>query len=128
MKTLWAAVLIHFIISVAHGRAHDGGHVALTQAQALFVYSVILAAPFVGLAVAFWRPRAGGLIVAAAMAGSLVFGVVNHFIIISPDHVSQVADAWRPMFTTSAVLLIASEAWGIVAGLRYPTGLREAVS
>lgn len=119
---LTAAVLGHLIISVLHGRAHDGGQVAITRGQTLFVFVVILAAPLAGLAVSFVRARAGGLIVAASMAGSLVFGLVNHFLIVSPDHVSQVAPEWRSLFTITAALLVASEAFGVYAGLRSAMG------
>ena len=130
MTTRWwlaSAVLAHFVISAAHGSAHDGGHVALTPFQSFFVYSVILAGPFVGLAASFWRRRIGGLLVATTMAASLVFGVINHFVIISPDHVSQVAPEWRSKFTASAVLLVVTEAAGVVAGLRYVGGLQKEV-
>jgi hypothetical protein len=64
---LAAAVIAHLLISALHGRAHDGGHVALTAGQSLFVYTVILAGPLVGLAVSFIRARVGGFIVAATM-------------------------------------------------------------
>ena len=39
------------------------------------------------------------------MAGSLVFGLVNHFVFVSPDHVAHVDPQWRPLFATTAVLL-----------------------
>ena len=46
------------------------------------------------------------------MAGSLVFGLVNHFVLASPDHVAHVAPEWRPLFTATAVLLALTEALG----------------
>jgi hypothetical protein len=79
---------------------------------------VILAAPLAGLALSLVRRRAGGLVVAIAMAASLAFGVVNHFLIQSPDHVTHVAAQWRLLFTTTAVLLAVSESLGVLAGLR----------
>ena len=115
---LAAAVIAHLLISALHGRAHDGGHVALTAGQSLFVYTVILAGPLGGLAVSFIRARVGGFIVAATMTASLLFGLINHFIITSPDHVSQVDPEWRMLFTVTAYLLIASECAGIAAGMR----------
>ena len=127
-RWLTAAVLGHLLISVLHGSAHDGGHVALTRARALFVYTVILAGPLSGLVASIFSPRAGALLVAATMAGALVFGFVNHFIISGPDHVSQVAAEWRTLFTATAVLLVASEAAGIAAGLRIVRGPREVLS
>jgi hypothetical protein len=115
---LTTAVIAHLLISALHGRAHDGGHVALTAGQSLFVYSVILAGPLVGLAASFVRRRTGGLIVAATMTGALLFGLINHFLIISADHVSQVDPNWRTLFTATALLLIASECAGALAGAR----------
>src|SRR3954469_19380544 len=109
---LAAAVLAHLLVSFVHGSAHDGGHVALTRGQSPFVYAVILVGPLAGLALSYvWR-SIGALLVAAAMAGALVFGFLNHFVIISPDHVSQVAAEWRPLFTITAYVLMASEAAG----------------
>ena len=48
---------------------------------------------------------------------SLVFGVVNHFLLESPDHVAQVAAQWRVLFGTTAVLLAVTEALG--SGLAF---------
>src|SRR5690242_16572306 len=115
---LAAVVLGHLLVSIVHGRAHDGGHVGLSFASNLFVLIVIVAAPLVGLIVALWARRAGAAIVAAAMAASLLFGLINHFIIISPDHVSQVSAEWRGLFTATAVLLVATEAAGLAVGVR----------
>lgn len=117
---LWlaAAVFGHLIISLIHGYAHAGAHVDLTAMQSAFVYMVILAGPLIGFALFFLRPRAGALLIAAAMAGSLVFGLVNHFIVASPDHVAHVVEQWRPLFTGTAVLLVATESLGVFLGLR----------
>jgi hypothetical protein len=114
---LAAIVLGHLFVTLIHGAAHNGGHVGLSFGSNLFVLLVIVAAPLVGLAVAFRAPRLGGSIVAASMAAALLFGLVNHFIIISPDHVSQVAAEWRGSFTATAVLLIVTEAAGVAVGL-----------
>src|SRR4051812_9294942 len=101
-RTLAAVVLIHLGISLVHGGAHAGAQVPLPLAGALFVYLVILAGPLTGLAASAWRPRAGALIVAVSMAGALVFGLVNHFIISGADHVAHVAPEWRTLFGVTA--------------------------
>ena len=116
-RALASVVLVHFAINVAHGRAHAGAVVPLSPLGMLFVYVVILAAPLVGLGVWRWRPRLGGWIVAASMAGSLVFGLINHFIIDGADHVAHVAADWRLLFGVTAVLLVACEAAGAVVGV-----------
>jgi len=112
---LWliAAVLSHLFVSLVHGSAHTGAHVPLSTAANLFVFIVILAGPLVGLAWTWRSKRIGSWIIAVAMAGSLAFGVVNHFVVASPDHVAQVEQQWRPMFTTTAVLLALIEALGV---------------
>jgi hypothetical protein len=116
-QALVAVVLTHLAINIAHGRAHDGGEVPLTAVSTLFVYSVILAAPLVGLGVWRWQPRLGGWTVAASMSGALVFGLVNHFIIDGSDHVAHVAAAWRQLFGVTAALLVVCEATGAAVGI-----------
>jgi len=118
-----AIVAMHLVVSIVHGAAHDGARVPLSRAANLFVFVVILGGPLLGAALLWWRPLAGGRLVAVTMAGSLVFGVVNHFARSSPDHVAQVAAPWRPMFTLTAVLLALTEAAGTIAALRV-TGER----
>ena len=116
-QALTAVVLFHLAINIAHGRAHAGAQVPLPLAGTLFVFIVILAGPLVGLAVSRWWPRAGGWIVAASMAGALVFGLINHFVIAGSDHVMHVASEWRMLFGVTAALLVVSEAIGVVAGI-----------
>jgi hypothetical protein len=102
---------------VLHGRAHSGAQVALSASAMLFVYTVILAGPILGLAVARWRPIAGGWIVAASLGAAFVFGLVNHFIIAGPDHVGHVAPEWRTPFGVTAALLLVTEAAGVAIGV-----------
>ena len=116
-QALTAVVLTHLAINVAHGRAHAGAQVPLGPAGALFVYLVILAGPLAGLALWRWRPRLGGWIVAALMAGALGFGLINHFIIDGQDHVAHVATGWRTLFGVSAALLVVAEAAGMAIGI-----------
>lgn len=52
------------------------------------------------------------------MAASLIFGVVNHFIIDSPDHISHIAAPWSRLFAITAVLLMLTELLGLVIALR----------
>jgi hypothetical protein len=115
---LAAVVALHLIVSIVHGTAHSAAHVPLSRAATLFVYVVILAGPIVGLAIAWSFARAGGWTVAVTLAASLVFGVLNHFVIAGSDYVAHVDLAWRPLFTTTAVLLALSEAAGAVLGVR----------
>ena len=108
----WLAVVVvlHLLISVAHGMAHDGAQVPMSLAANLFIYIVILAGPLAGLALTWPAPSLGNTVVAVTMAASLVFGIVNHFVLASPDHVSSVDAQWRLLFASTAVLLAATEA------------------
>ena len=117
-----AAVLVHLAVSIAHGTAHSGAHVPLSTAANVFVFLVILAGPLVGLAISWRAERLGSVIVAVTMAGSLIFGVVNHFVLQSPDHVSQVDPQWRLLFATTAALVAVTELLGLALAVRL---LRE---
>lgn len=113
-----ATVLAHLVVSMVHGVAHTQAHVPLSLAANLFVYIVILAGPLIGLALTWWTARLGGWVIALAMAGSLVFGLVNHFVLTSPDHVAHVDPQWRTLFATTAVLLAVTEALGAVLAVK----------
>ena len=111
-------VLAHLVISFVHGFAHAQAQVPLSLAANLFVYIVILAGPLVGLLLA-WKVRGiGSAVIALAMAGSLVFGLVNHFMLSSPDHVAHVAPQWRTLFAATAALLALTEALGSGLAIR----------
>jgi hypothetical protein len=107
---LTAAVLAHLAVSVVHGAAHTQARVSLSVAANLFVYIVILAGPLIGLVLTWPAERIGSWLIAVTMAGALVFGFVNHFMLSSPDHVAHVDPQWRPLFATTAVLLVVTEA------------------
>ena len=115
-KTVTIAVLVHLIVTIFHGQAHTRLGIGLSDFQNLYVLTVIVAAPLVALALSFTRYfRAGVLLLLASMLGSLVFGFVYHYVIISPDHVAHlpVGEA-RGLFRVTAVLLLITEAFGVV--------------
>jgi hypothetical protein len=117
-KWMATAVLAHLVTSVVHGAAHGGAQIPMSIVANLFVFVVILAGPVLGLALSWRAERLGSLIVALTMAGSLVFGVVNHFLLDSPDHVSQVEAQWRMIFGTTAMLLTITEMLGLGFAVR----------
>jgi len=124
LRWRWLALLVggHLVICILHGIAHDGGRVAMSLAGNLFVYAVVLAGPIVGLALAWGQPGPGGWLIAATMLGSLLFGIANHFVLDSPDHVLHVARDWRPVFGATALLLAVSEALGACVALFVARG------
>lgn len=127
-KWMAAIVVVHLLISAIHGNAHAGASVPLSRAANIFVFVVILAGPLIGLVISFWARLLGGWVVALTMAASFVFGVVNHFIVDSPDHISHIAAPWSTQFTTTAVLLAITELLGTVVGLRLVRGSRPALT
>jgi len=111
---LWliGIVIAHLLISILHGSAHEKAHVPLSPAANIFVLTVILAGPLLGLALLWPSQRIGVSLIALTLVGSLIFGLVNHFIFASPDHVTHVDPQFRTLFTTTAVLLAITEAVG----------------
>jgi len=116
----WLAVVViaHLAISVVHGTAHAQANILMSRLANLFVFVVILAGPPIGLAWTLRSRRTGAWLVAITMAASLVFGLVNHFVLSTPDHVSHVEPRWQPLFATTAVLLAITEALGSVLAIR----------
>ena len=129
-RTVWkwmaATVLVHLLVSMIHGAAHTGASVPMSQAANLFVFVVILAGPLIGLGLSFRTKLYGGVVVALTMGAALVFGVVNHFLIDSPDHISHIATTWSTLFVTTAVLLTITELLGLAIALRLVRTVRTA--
>ncbi|MEW6210961.1 MAG: hypothetical protein AB1631_21535 [Acidobacteriota bacterium] len=113
------AVLAHIIIVLLHGVAHTRLGIELSVWQKSYAAIVIVAAPLVA-AVLLWTRHVGlGLfLLAASMAGSLIFGGYYHYVAVSPDHVSHLppGDA-QSLFQMTAILLVATEAVGLAVGL-----------
>ena len=119
---LWM-IFAHYAVNAAHGAAHSQLAIPLSRSRELFIITVIGIAPLVA-GMLIWRgiTSVGGLLLAACMAGALVFGVWNHFVAISTDHVSHLpvvgSHLWRGVFRATAVLLVATNALGFWAGIR----------
>lgn len=100
--------LIHVLANGLHGLAHVEIPVPLSGLQNLFVGFVILLAPLIAAAL-LWTKfyRFGSWLLLGSIAGSLLFGIYNHFIVISPDHVSQISFAgWGLLFQITAFLIL----------------------
>jgi hypothetical protein len=111
-------VLAHLAVTVLHGRAHTGAMVPVSAVAGLFIFSVIVVAPLVGAVLLwFFSIEGGAWLLALSLAASLIFGVVNHFILESPDHVARIASEWKGLFTVTAVLLALTE--GLGGGLAF---------
>jgi hypothetical protein len=111
-------VLTHLGVTVLHGRAHAGAAVPMSTAANLFIITVIVVAPLLGAVVLwFFSTQAGAWLLALSLGASFMFGVVNHFILESPDHVARIASDWKGLFTATAVLVALTEALG--SGLAF---------
>lgn len=115
---LWI-VAIHVIVAIVHNQAHLQLKVALSDRQSAFATIVIVAAPAVAAAF-IWRgrPRFGATLLVLSLLGSFIFGVVNHFMIDSPDQLAHISsDGWGQIFTVSAYALAVTELIGVLAGI-----------
>ena len=118
------AVVAHLLVSMVHGRAHEQLAVGLSNWQNIYVLTVIVIAPLIATILIWTRlARLGLVLLVISMAGSLIFGVAYHYVVISPDHVSHIppGDA-QGLFRTTALLLVLTELFGLVVGL---WGLRK---
>ncbi len=115
-------ILAHVAVNAVHGAAHRELAIPLSRSQELFIVLVIGIAPLLA-GVLIWRGFTfGGLLLAASLAGSLVFGVWYHFVAVSPDHVSHLpmtgTPGWRFLFQVTAILLVPTDGAGCWAALR----------
>lgn len=115
-----AVIVVHLAIAMLHGGAHQHLLIGLSASQQLFVWMVIVGAPLIAaLLLLMKHPRAGGLLLFLSMAGSLLFGVWNHFLTRGADNVgSTPSSGWGLTFQATATLLFLTEALGCVAGVK----------
>lgn len=114
---LWL-VSLHTIVAFVHNQSHRQIDIALSNFQSTFALIVIVVAPPVAAAI-IWRgrPRLGSKVLVLSFLASLIFGVVNHFIIDSPDQLARIpTDGWGQIFTLSAYALALTELMGVLAG------------
>ncbi len=109
----------HAVVAVVHDLAHRDLGIELTAAQTTYINLVIVAAPIVAVILVWTRFRwAGAILFAVAMAGSLLFGLYHHYVLVSPDHVSHLPDGdLQSAFRITASLLALLEALGVAVGI-----------
>ena len=126
-------VVAHAAVNAVHGYTHVVLGVLMSREANVFIVAVIMLAPVLA-AVLLWttRRRAGAWLLSASMAGALLFGVYNHFVAVSEDHIWHVPyGSGRATFQITAVLLALIELGGCVIGARLVTvmsGASEIVS
>jgi hypothetical protein len=117
-------VVMHFVGAVVHGAAHLHYEIPMEPWQKVFIVVVITIAPVVA-GVLLWRGmlRAGAWLLLFSMGGSLLFGLMFHFFLLGPDHVSSVnMQGWGATFQATAFLLAVTEAVGMLAGVKILLG------
>lgn len=119
------AVLIHAVIVLLHGIAHSGLGIELSAWQETYAAIVIVVAPVVAAAVLWTRhARLGLLLLAASMAGSLLFGLYHHYLAVSPDHVSHLPPGEaQGLFRLTALLMAISEVGAVMVALWGVAGM-----
>ena len=111
-------VLVHLLITVVHGQAHQHLTIFLGPVGNSFVYVVIIGAPLLAMLL-LWTTanRAGFGLLALSMAGALIFGIYMHFIAVGPDNIRQVVGEWSGTFVWTSFALAIVEAAGVYVGL-----------
>jgi len=114
-----ALILIHLVISMVHGTAHQGAMVALTAFGNVYVIVVITLAPLVAAVFLFTRKKKlGALLLALSMFLSFIFGFWYHFLSSTNDNVTEVHGPWHSRFLWTAIALAAIELAGTFVGQR----------
>lgn len=114
-----AVVIVHTIIHGLHGLAHVEIPIPLSPFQTAFVGTIIGPIPILS-AILLWTRfyRAGSWLLFCSMASAGLFGVYNHYMIISSDHVSQVLSVgWGLLFHITAFLILVVDGIGCGIGL-----------
>ena len=106
--------LVHFLVVLLHGRAHGQLEVSSTPCQLAFIALVIIVSPLIAMAMCCTRlERAGLVLLSISMASSLVFGLMNHFLLAGPDNALRMHDGhWQSIFSTTAIALGLIEVFG----------------
>jgi hypothetical protein len=113
--------VIHLLVTVWHGNAHQALGVLLPPEKMAFVYLVIVVAPVVGGSLVWTRyALAGAWVFALSMLGALLFGAYHHYVSVSPDHISHLpggSASAQSAFVISAASLALLELAGTVLGV-----------
>jgi uncharacterized membrane protein len=118
-----ATIIVHAVVVSLHAAAHQILGVQASLVQLIYIVLVIMVAPLAA-GLLLWKglKTEGAALLVCSLMGSLIFGVFNHFVMNTPDHVSHVGElpqkSWALVFQITAALLALVEAFGIWAGMR----------
>jgi hypothetical protein len=114
-------VAAHLLVNIVHGLAHRHLHVGLAPLASIFVIVAVLIFPLLAMGLV-WRARErlGLILLSLSMFGSLLFGLYQHFLAVSPDHVRlQPRSPSGITFVLTAYLLLITEAIGTYVGVHF---------
>ena len=129
-KYATAIVVADLLVNIVHGLAHRELRVGLAPPASIFVIAVVLILPLIATGF-LWtaKKRLGLIFLSLSMFGSLLFGLYDHFLAVSPDHVhSQPASAWGTTFVVTAYLLLITETIGTYVGVHFLWTAKETSS
>jgi hypothetical protein len=118
-----AVIIVHAVVGSLHSTAHQILGIQVSLAQLIYIVLIIMVAPLAAGILFLKRLKTeGAVLLICSLFGSLIFGVFNHFVANTTDHVSHVGTLpqkfWAIVFQITAVLLALVEAFGIWAGMR----------
>ena len=120
-KYATAIVVANLFVNIVHGLAHRELRVGLPPTGSVFVIVVVLIFPLIAMTL-LWtvEKRLSLILLSLSMFGSLLFGLYNHFLAVSPDHIhSQPPSASGITFVLTAYLLLITEAIGTYVGVHF---------
>ena len=128
IASLAIVAALHLVIGGIHQCAHAVAEVESFPLQVLFIVLVVTIAPWAAIWLAWKRNLTiGAIVFSVSMAVSLVFGLVLHFAVESPDLYSNVAPVHRSLFLHSAMALALVEFVGFVLGAHVAIRSRHPV-
>ncbi len=109
------AACLHLLAVGFHAAAHHLAVVPNTPGQIVYIVLVVILAPIVALAMVRRRAvSAAALLLGLALLGSLIFGVVFHYVLHSPDLVATVTGRGAGLFATTSGILALTDGVGVL--------------
>jgi hypothetical protein len=127
-----AVVAVRAVPLVLHSAAHVQLGIFLPSVLANgYIVAVLFVGPVLAAGL-LWTSaaRRGAWLLLGSMLGSLLFELYNHYLVMSPDNVSQVPHGgWGQVFEATAAATIVLEALGCAVAIYLLFGpLRHAIS
>ncbi|HXE58625.1 MAG TPA: hypothetical protein VNK43_11545, partial [Gemmatimonadales bacterium] len=129
-RVVAAVVYLHLAAATLHGAAHAalGIDVSGPWDRVFLLATVWLGPPAALRLLGRGRPAGGAALLAASMGGALVYGIVYHYVLPTPDHVARTPPGlWGAAFRASALAIALLEGVGALIGARLLASSRRRV-